>query len=74
MKKNQLPVGMKTEIGELFKRYFNIERIIGKKNIEDIIVINKLIKSKIPIDSSDDLDTASSTERTDSCHCTSKYS
>ena len=48
LKKNQLPVGMKTEIENYLKDILNIERIIGKKNIEDIIVINKLIKVKSP--------------------------
>ena len=28
----------------------SVERIIGNKNIDEIIVINRLMKSKIPID------------------------
>ena len=41
---------MKMETGELFRRDFQCWYYQWQKNIEDIMVIDKLIKSKIPIE------------------------
>ena len=40
----------KWKLESYLEEIFNVDIINGKKNIEDIMVIDKLIKSKIPID------------------------
>ena len=40
----------KWKLESYLEEIFNVDIINGKKNIEDIMVINKLIKSKMPIE------------------------
>ena len=40
----------KWKLESYLEEIFNVDIINGKKNIEDIMVIDKLIKSKIPIE------------------------